>query len=240
MKKILKKSLFAIFSLITFCNLALAQSKKEAFDFKGIRLGITLSEFKQLPPPQSSKPFNTTDKIEPVKVVCTDTEKNSLKITVYSTLINAGEYKYGGVNCEYGYDTISYPNTANPFTIYKQAELLMGDYSSYSNSFRFIKLSEDAEPILYKMQFTFSENGFKSVANGLKEKFGNAKTSNVAVQNKVGGVFNSTVMQWNNSVSTIQLERFFTTVNTSGLVYFLNKENSLVNKATAESKKNSM
>lgn len=203
-------------------------------------MGITLSEFKQLPNPQTSKPFNSTDKVEPIKVVCTDTEKNPLKITVYSSLVTAGEYKYGAVNCEYGYDTISYPNTANPLTIYNQAEILVGDYSTYGNSFRFIKLTEDAEPILYKIQLTFSENGFKSVANGIKEKFGNPKVSNIVVQNKIGGVFNSTVLEWSNISSAIVLERFFTSVNTSGLIYFLNKENSLVKKTNSESKKNSM
>lgn len=232
---------YLLLSFITFISFnTYAQNYKNAYDFKGIKLGITLSEFKQLPIPQSSKPFNTTDKVESVKIVCNDTEKNPLKITPISSLVTAGEFKYGGVNCEYGYDTISYPNTANPLTIYKQAEILVGDFSTFTNSFRFIKLSEDAEPILYKIQLTFTENGFKSVANGVKEKFGNAKSSNVVVQNKLGGVFNSTVLQWSNAISTIVLERFYTSVNTSGLVYFLNKENSLVTKATADSKKNLM
>lgn len=232
---------YLLVSLTTFFSInTYAQNYKSAYDFKGIKLGITLSEFKQLAIPQSSKPFNTTDKVEPVKVVCSDEEKNPLKITSISSLVTAGEYKYGAIACEYGYDTISYPNTANPLTIYKQADILVGDYSTYTNTFRFIKLTEDAEPILYKIQLTFSENGFKSVASGIKEKFGNAKSSNVVVQNKVGGVFNSTVLQWNNPISTIALERFYTSVNTSGLVYFLNKENAMVKKAEADSKKNSM
>lgn len=225
--------------LLVFSNVTLAQSKKEPFDFKGIRLGITQDEFMQLPVPATSEPINSIDTVMPAKPVCTNTESSTAKVSVYASLSNA-EKQLGIVNCEYSYTIITGANSPYPLIQHRIAEVLVGDYYSKSNTFSFIKSSSGDALVLYRINFTLHSKSFDSVDFGLRERFGKPKTTNQVVQNRVGGVFNNTIEQWDNPLSAIVLERYSYDLNTSGLVYFLKKENALVRKIETEAKKNSM
>jgi hypothetical protein len=197
---------------------AYAQNKNVPFDFKNIKLGTTISEFKTIPIPETSK-IGMGENSESF-LVCSDDSRAS----IYSRT-DAVEKKFDGINCEFGYTT-QYSPKIKPD--YRRARVVVGKYTSDDYSFKFINGPKDTEPVLYEILFYIHTNAFPNVTSGLIDKFGKPKIKEEKVQNKLGASFSNLIMTWENSSSVITYEQRYTDLETSRLIYELKSHKKLI------------
>lgn len=223
-------ALVFVASLFIYNNNSLAQANKNtAYDFKGIQLGITLDEFKALPPPPIAR--NGVDKDF---AACTNEKISGASITPPGEK----ESSLGAINCEYGRNEYTFRGS-NTIRYYR-SPIVIGSYNAMNATFKFIKKPNDAEPRLYEMEFEFTGNNFQSVADGLNDKFGMPKSLNGVVQNRMGGTFPSKTLIWENATSIITLEEKGSGLDKSRLTYELKSYKSFIRQSRANANKNSM
>lgn len=219
-------------AVLLFINLNVyAQNKNAPYDFKGIRLGMPYSEYKELKIPEvSSFGMGTSKDSEPF-LVCSDDSRASV-----FAMPDSVQKKYNGIGCNYGITTTYHPKVPPD---YKTARIIVAGYGADNYAFKFAQLQGDAEPVLYEIFFLIHKNAFASVSSGLMEKYGKPKVSQMQVQNKFGASFTNTILVWENSVSIITYEERYTDLETSGLRYELKsfkkifaKERQELNKKT--------
>lgn len=225
--------LMQISALLYFysCSALAQQNKNTAHDFKGIRLGITLDEFKAMPPPPIAR-----GGIDKDFVACSNERISG----AYIYPPGAVESSLGAVNCEYGRNEYTFQGS-NTIRYYK-SPIVIGSlgYNAMNTTFKFIKKPSDSEPKLYEMEFEFTRGNFESVADGLKDKFGTPRTETGTVQNRMGGTFSSKNLIWENSTSIVTLEEKGNELNKSRLTYELKSYQAFIRQSKANASKNSM
>lgn len=199
----------------------------ESYDFRGVKLGITLSEFRKLMPIPGRKQISKSGDYADFDIltICTgDSEANDslMKILVEP---RKGTAESGGTTCLWAYQD---PNEF--ISRYKVADFSLGEYSSSNYGFNFVMKHGDIEPVLYSIEIVSAANDNSLVSSGLTKKFGNPSKESVnVVQNEMGAKFDSIFRIWENDSSKITLEQRSISVHQGILVYELKSYARYVN-----------
>lgn len=202
------------------------------FDFRGVKLGIPLSEFKSIPAAPSP------DQLHDMQItrtqsfaVCSDEPRDS----AFSWWPKAmpGTEEKGGVSC-----TWAYLRNTKYRTQGEQAMMVIGGYAAGNYRFNFVQLKDDPEPVLFSIDIPFGEPGFESVTAGLIDKFGPPSSSgNTKVSNALGAVFDSKVLKWNGGKYSIVATQRFTEIGESYLSYVMQPHMNEANKSYIQAQK---
>ena len=201
--KILFKSKMAIacVALSLAASPVLAQTS-EPFDFKGVKLGISLDEFRKMPHPDAEdKEAHYAAKGS--SVVCTG-EKVTLsggydieptEVTIY----DRAEKAAGVIKC------VWVNQSDDRMARGKTAALSLADsrYAVYDYNFSFIPDPQDGVLKFYRFVGETNRNAFDAVVAALTNKFGKPAVSQDEVQNGIGNKFTRTMALWKNSISEI-------------------------------------
>jgi len=174
------------------------------YDFRGARLGITLGDFKQLAFPDAgevAEKYHGTRGAQ-VELACSgssDPGFNDPK-RVYAT----EEFrKANGVKCMYKVP----PSSSGYHSFWDDAVMMVGTVTSTDVMYLFYP-DESGSVRLGDIIIVANNHGFDSLAAALIGKLGPpTKTSDDDLQNGVGNHFKSTVLLWDNGVSTVKLEQ---------------------------------
>lgn len=206
----------------------------EPYDYRGIRLGMTLGEFKKAPSAakisQLTADFRYADfSIEPV---CSNDQRAR---DIFTLVPVRGTQDSGGTACTWAYFKQS--KYLSKWTV---AELSVGGYLTHSYRFDFIQKPEDEEPRLYQIEIQVSSEAYAAIVLGLEEKFSKpTMVQNGVVQNAMGASFASTTSTWNNAQSRIELTQRHAKIDQGNLLYELKEyaafADSLVTKRLRES-----
>lgn len=132
------------------------------FDFRGIKLGITRSEFKAIAIPPVAK--NAGMKSEPI-ATCSKDPQGRMKGSLY---LKQGDTES---NCWWEYDTGAKKGKPS-WERYVQANVMVGDDEDKHYSFDFAALPEDPDHKLYRMTVHFPSRSWEGIVLALTEKFG--------------------------------------------------------------------
>ena len=168
----------------------------EPYDLRGIRLGLTLSEFRQAKFPDS-------DQYPNAKVECsTDSGANAV-LGVFGP-----DSKIGVIKCDW-YDHNGLPISLNLANAYVN-----------TRAFYFASATAGTEARLYKIVFEHDPNYFSVFAAAYTQKFGPPKAkSNRPVQNRLGATFENWVYEWRNAESSIVIEQRSASADVMNITY---------------------
>jgi hypothetical protein len=179
---------------------ATAQTPKKAdepFDFRGIRLGITLSEFKAAPPLATpiSADYDVYTRCWEIK------PKDVFQCVWWMQDRGVAPGSGGGYN----------------------ASVDVAGRSSKDHSFAFIAKPGDPEPRLFWMTFKMESSDYLYgvLVDGLARRFGKPRIESEVVQNAFGARFNNEIRSWGNSKSNVSTLRFADDLDTTELRYIL-------------------
>ena len=196
--------LVCIFCLGSFCPPAFANSG--AFDFKGIPLGISLTEFRNQPHPDQKNS----------RVICTG-DKDSRGYAHYQVSIyDETEKSAGVVKCIFF--GASYVSAA----IEQSVGLNMGggNYASYDYGFYFAPDPKTKIMRLYKIVLPTNVNAMGDVVSALTDKFGPTKSVRTGtVQNRMGANFPQKIYVWRRQGFSIQVEGPWSKIDNMAVVY---------------------
>jgi hypothetical protein len=189
--------------------LPMSASAEDAFDFRGMRLGSPLSEFRQ-------KPFldeYLQDGVRPM-LFCTG-DSGADPLARLSMPVSRSEEALGVIKCAW------FLMPGGNRSLWKRARVLVGDYAPIDLTYSFIKAPDSPEPLLYQITTSeMSNTGFLSMLEALKVKLGEpSKREERQVQNRAGAIFNNTIVTWSNGVSSVRLEERYGRIDQMGLVY---------------------
>ena len=159
------------------------------YDFRGISLGISQAELRQLPWPGED---------EHVHFICTGDRSASGRAYAYVE-IEGPLAEIGVTRCAYEAEQGSpyYPGTAG-------LNMGGGRYVSHDHAFWFIADPEDQIARLYAIDLPTNVDAAYNVLSALNDRFGEATTSETTtLQNGFGATFQGTIQVWRNSVSSI-------------------------------------
>lgn len=165
------------------------------YSLKGIRLGMTLEEFRahRLPDPEAYH-----------FPVCSCDHGPEM---VY----NLAGPEIGGITCEYRFRSSGYSNILidSKITVAKiPCELI----------FNFIH--DGAAYRLYEIKGTFDSDGFPLIAASLQQRYGSpAKQDDSPTQNRIGNRFQNSKLLWFNGVSSIDCRWRYDTID-KGAIWF--------------------
>ena len=190
-----------LIALILTATPALAQTS-EPFDFKGVKLGISIDEFRKMPHPDADdKDAHYAAKGS--AVVCTGEKVSiSASYTIEPTevmLYDRAEQAAGVVKCVW-------VNKSNDrMARGKTAALSLADsgYAVYDYSFSFIPDPKDGVLRFYRFVGETNRNAFGAVESALAHKFGEPIVTQDDVQNGLGNRFTRTMAIWRNNTSEI-------------------------------------
>jgi hypothetical protein len=172
----------------------------EPYDFQGIRLGITLSEFKATPPP--------------VRPLSED----------YKVILNCSDAQGGTVDCAWRQRSIQY----DLLTYGSKAHIDVAGQHSKDHSFEFIAKPEDPEPRLFRItlkmessDMRYMNHRYQVLVDALEQRFGRPSEKSEVVQNAFGARFNNEIRSWGNTKSNVFVFRFADDLNTTELRYIL-------------------
>jgi hypothetical protein len=185
----------------------------EPFDFRGARMGMSLSDFRKLPIPGGVNAIEAQAFGIP-SLVCTD--YNSTESKFYLVSVNEEDEILGVIKCAW----LTPPNPNEARYSWDYADVPVGEYGSKHVTFSFIKTPKASEHQLYDVSIVMTNKGFDSVVTGLTERFEKpASTQTGKVQNKIGNFFSNTTITWRNDVSSIYLEERFMEIDEMWLNY---------------------
>ena len=169
----------------------------EPYDFRGIRLGISLNEFRRTPYPDTGRPLD--DESEgPLKshVVCT----GDSTATSYSLINTPGYEKDVGVlKCAFYKQDLLRPETVLEFDLDGTR-----NFSSY-NLFKFAHDANDEAMKLYQIILMFGINDM--ILDSLSDKFGSPTLiEDDTVQNRMGATFPLKTYFWVNNTSSVVVQ----------------------------------
>ena len=188
-------------AILLVSNPALAQTT-EPFDFKGVKLGISLDEFRKMPHPDAEdKDAHYAAKDS--SVVCTGEKiamsggysKEPIEVTIY----DPAEKAAGVVKCVWvnqSDDRMARGNTAG-------LSLADSGYAIYDYSFSFIVDPNDGVLRFFRLVGKTNRNAFTNVISALTNKFGKPDLSQDEVQNGIGNKFTRTMALWKSTVFEI-------------------------------------
>ena len=186
----------------------------DAFDFRAAKLGMSLSDFKQLPFPDAQSYTSRTGNAP--AIICTGHPGlDSIEILLRSRGI---EQSLGVVKCLWA---IQGELKFNRTTYYAPAPINVAGTPSQQILYYFVKRPEDPESRLFRISISgMDTDHFERVAQGLKERFGPpAQLREETVQNRMGAKFSNTIMWWRNAYSSIYLIERSGTIDKMALTY---------------------
>lgn len=188
------------------------------YDFRGVRLGMTVSEFRLLPYPKEAKPYDPPQTTPGLRQVVTTVatectgDQNAL-----SSLNNVDGREFGVVQCGWVVLRREYTESKS------LSDIAVGELLARSYSFKFIALPGEAEPRLFQIQILTHARGFDDLAASLTEKFGRpTEVVKGAAQNRMGAVFDNNTLIWRNKTGEVSLYQLLDSVDTGLLLYQLN------------------
>lgn len=155
-----------------------------AFDFKGIKLGMDVEELKQFPYPETGR--GAAD------IVCTGARDKYGEIS--DVAVYGDEKEIGVTRCKYKGDGFSsgYFSLAN------------SGYASYDYTLKLIRDPQDGVTRLYEIMLPTNADADAALAEALTDKFGKpASVIEDTVQNRLGATFPRVSRVWANSVSSV-------------------------------------
>jgi hypothetical protein len=177
-----------------------APAYPEPFDFKGIRLGMTVSEFKAAPMPVAADERTTP--------VCTG------ESDVWEVRIDADEAKAGVVKCAW----VHFAGRQGSSAV--KPQIVNSRPKNYE--LEFISKPGDAEPRLFSIRFGLFSDAYDEIVTAIIDRFGKpADALESAVQSRAGAVFHNDILHWANDTGTILAVRRSGSVDTMALVYRL-------------------
>jgi hypothetical protein len=198
-----------------------AASAQTPYDLRGIRLGMTLSEFRVYP-------FPDTEKRAQNQVICTpDRDVRKGMLLGGSDLDPPPTFaKIGVIICRY-YTRMS-------------SGLIMSGFDFAGTGFKvvtFLFSPEESgnQPRLFNITVRMPNALFESVVAAFTAKYGEATGSTAStVQNRMGASFPQAKLDWSNKVSSISIERVAGDISTMAVNYFHNPLTADVNRRTDE------
>jgi len=189
-------------------------AKAVYYDFKGARLGMSLAEWRALPPPSTT--VSAPDKgIEegPDQPVCIgDGEGDSTLLNVRTT----AESKANVLVCGYAHREKLFGTTGVAWTHvgWIGAAIPIGELSAQDVQYKFLDGS------LYEISITGDAGLLDEVMSGLRAKWGEpTSVINDATQNKLGATFPHSVRTWANPVAAIRVETPFHEIESLNVTY---------------------
>lgn len=178
-------------SILLFPTFAFGQNiDNQLYDFKGIRLGITLEEFRSLKHPDDKQS----------KIVCTGDENSS---NIYDLKVyEKTEQALGAIKCKWN----GYSNNLAYDAMNGSLSAANTGYAFYNYTFLFIKNDKNNKLELYKFKGTTNNNAIIGIINALSLKWGTPTINNSIVQNGFGASFDKQTAIWNNGKSIINIE----------------------------------
>lgn len=240
MKTIFTKALFVACAVFFLRATPVLAETVEPFDFKGVKLGISIDEFRKLPHPDADDKDAHYAAKESAAVCTGEKVSISANYTIEPTevmLYDRAEQAAGVVKCVW-------VNKSNDrMAKGKTAALSLADsgYAVYDYSFSFIPDPKDGVLRFYRFVGETNRNAFSAVISALSRKFGKSIITQDEVQNGLGNKFARTMASWRNESSEILVMDRFQKLNDMVIVVSDNKLSDVYRKAEAEqeaSKKN--
>lgn len=198
----------------------------EPYDFRGAKMGMPLSEFKQQAFPDSNTPLGV-DNSAPT-VVCTGQPNlGTLEILLRSRGV---EGQLGVVKCIWARQIESKYSSRNRYT---PAALNVAGTPVSQVLYFFLQRQNDIEPRLFRILITsMNTDRFARVADGLKQRFGPpGHQEQELLQNRMGAKFSNTIMIWRKEETSIYLaeragmvDEMLLSYRHDGIATFLQKE----------------
>lgn len=200
--------------LILFCCVSTVVHPAEPYDFRGARLGMTLSEFKSMPYPDP-KPSESADLPIPAPVCTGDPYLGSLEILLQPRGTQAS---LGMVTCIWA--TRKSSATTSRVDYIPAAINVAGAQVSLVR-YAFVKLNNEGELRLYRIGMSgFASARFERIFEGLRERFGPPSSVDQSmVQNRMGAQFPNTTATWRNDQSVILVVQRATAIDEMSLSY---------------------
>ncbi len=187
------------------------------FDFRGISLGMSLTDFKQARFEISSYQPGEREEKSASFAVCSD---SSDKDDIYWPSHTTSMASSGGITCVFAFS----PRGDYRFKKIKQAQITIGGHECDSYWFDFIALPGDPEPRLFRMVFLPSSLAHDLIVESLTAKFG--KPSEVNYETLQVG-FNAEpenpIHIWKSKVATIETQKLFGSSDHGIMIYELTK-----------------
>jgi hypothetical protein len=180
-----------------------AQAADQPFAFRGISLGITKDEFRQIPYPDA-RPKDGS------RVFCSKERGDLVGLDVSNR-----ESRAGIIRCGFFYKI---GGTFMP------GRISVGKVDRVSEPLFVFHRNAEQEPFqLYLIMIKVPAESFAELLEAYEQRFGHPITlKQEEVQNKFGNVFKNRIATWKNSVSTIQLSERTSQVDQGEVMYFHN------------------
>lgn len=186
------------------CSGAAAQ---EPFKFRGLQLGMTLTEFRRTPFPDS--------KDQPdVRIICRGDRDEMLR-DKYEERDNSDIVKAGAVECRY------YKKTSYSKDFMAWAPNFAG-IGGYSTSFLFTPQDglSGKDQRLFLIRIQPNSKHFESLVQTVTEGFGPPVERRTSIfTTRAGANYDNIIVVWRNGVSRLQIERLNTRLDGSEVLY---------------------
>lgn len=178
------------------------------FDFKGSRLGMSLSEWKALPLPVRSE-REGSQRYSPVQIVCSGDPVASQRPGMVFERSRA-EQAANVLECAYARQHLGWGLGA-----WRRVPIHIGiTYAASEIAYKFL------DERLYQVTIISGTYLLADVDDGLTAKWGEPSTVlHDTMQNKAGATFPHLVKTWANSVATIQLEAPYSRIDDLKVTY---------------------
>lgn len=207
----LKHSALKAFLAALVLSISIVQVLAEPFAFRGVPLGITVAEFKKAQFPDPKYPNS--------KVLCTGDVEFKRMRDLEAPPINPDLRRIGVVGCAF------YSPTNSRGQFFRNAPDLanIGGYETFY-LFAPMDLKDEAHRgRLYLIRISPPSNRFKTVIDAFAERYGKpAMQAKPVIKNRLGAEFEDEIAVWENEQSSVMLQKYFTSI-TSSLVVFTHK-----------------
>ena len=203
-----------IFSVSTICN---------GYEFKGYKMGMSLSEFKEKGIHEDVYQSERYDRVYNwvFKLICSDENKE-----IYGPFLD----RYPNdklVICSVKEEGVSkhIPSTKYYKDSYFWLKISNGTYP-IKPKFTFVSIKDSEEPVLTVIDFEMKSTNFKSLLETMKEKYKNPiSSSRNNLQNSYGANFQNEEYFWKDKDSEIQLTKYSSnySIENSSVYFYLTK-----------------
>lgn len=196
-----------------FFGQALAQS--DAYDLRGVKLGMSLADFRKVEYPD-------TNRFKNAKSVCTGDSEATRARGGYKLQQYSYEKKLEIIKCSwFSPDAVG--------TNYSSIVYEIGGIPS-GVLYKFVPLAPDKEPQLFEIEATIDNDHFDFLIKAYVEKYGRPATNKTeTIQNKAGAFFENRTLSWKNMQSEIEIEQRYEKVTLMRVLYTHNQLTSFVN-----------